>query len=171
MIWLALVLRVLHVVSGVFWAGTSFFIVLVLQPVVDRSGPEGERFLQRLFIEGNLSRTLAIAGGSTILLGLGLFAIVSSGFHADWILSRHGLAIALGAAAAIAAGFVGGTSGRTGQQMVALGNAIAAGGAPPSAEQLAELERLRARLHGSARITAVLLLVAVLGMSAARYAL
>ena len=170
MIWLSLVLRVLHVVTGVFWAGTSFFVVLLLQPFAERSGMEGERFVGRLFTEGNLTRAFAIAGGLTIVFGLGLLAIVSGGFSPGWFASHFGGSITLGAIAAIAAAIVGGITGRSGQRLVAFACSIEAGGAPPSLEQRAQIDALRGRLKAFSRASAVLLLIAVLAMSASRYA-
>jgi uncharacterized membrane protein len=170
MAWLSLVLRVLHILTGVFWAGTSFFVVLLLQPFAERNGSEGERFLGRLFTEGNLTRAFAISGGLTIVLGLGLLAIVSGGFSPGWFASHFGGSITLGAIAAIAAAVLGGISGRTGEQLVALAGSIETGGDPPTPEQLAQIDALRGKLKTFSRTSAVLLLIAVLAMSAARYA-
>ena len=36
---LAVVLRLLHIIFGIFWAGTAFFNVLILEPRLRRMGP------------------------------------------------------------------------------------------------------------------------------------
>jgi hypothetical protein len=43
-----LVLRVVHVVGGVFWAGAILFVVHFLEPAVRDAGPDGARVMQAL---------------------------------------------------------------------------------------------------------------------------
>ncbi len=37
------VLRILHIVFGVFWVGSAFFLVLILEPRLRALGPEIQR--------------------------------------------------------------------------------------------------------------------------------
>lgn len=40
--------RLIHIGSGVFWAGAAVMIAAFLEPTVRAAGPEGGRFMQRL---------------------------------------------------------------------------------------------------------------------------
>jgi hypothetical protein len=53
--------------------------------------------------------------------------------------------------------------------MNALGQAIAAAGGPPSAEQAAEMQRLEAEMHAFERWDVILLTASLVAMATARY--
>jgi uncharacterized membrane protein len=42
------VLRLIHIVSGVYWAGTLMFLATLLQPSVAEAGADGARVTQAL---------------------------------------------------------------------------------------------------------------------------
>ena len=42
---LVLVLRLLHIISGVFWAGSTMLAVFFVEPTAKAFGAAGERFL------------------------------------------------------------------------------------------------------------------------------
>src|SRR5438034_5087899 len=73
-----ILLRVIHILSGVFWAGATFFLVGFLQPVVAASGPEGGRLMQRLTSQKRFQMAMPVAAGLTILSGLALYGRVSA---------------------------------------------------------------------------------------------
>src|SRR2546426_4742723 len=62
-----ILLRVIHILPGVFWAGATFFLVGFLQPVVAASGPEGGRLMQRLTSQKRFQMAMPVAAGVTIL--------------------------------------------------------------------------------------------------------
>jgi hypothetical protein len=45
---LLIVLRVVHVVGGVFWGGAILFVVHFLEPAVRDAGPDGAKVMQAL---------------------------------------------------------------------------------------------------------------------------
>src|SRR2546426_11384094 len=95
-----ILLRVIHILSGVFWAGATFFLVGFLQPVVAASGPEGGRLMQRLTSQKRFQMAMPVAAGVTILSSLAPYcrgsAGVSIGLVTSW--ARLGLACGRGAA-------------------------------------------------------------------------
>jgi hypothetical protein len=164
-----ILLRILHIGLGVFWAGTMFFFVVWLEPSVRAIGPAGGPLMAQLKQRGYLSWMPAIAA-FTILSGLALYWLVGRG-NPTWMSSRFAMTIGLGAAAAIAA-FVLGVSVMRPTALRVLAVGAAAMQAPEGAERarvLAQMDPLRDRLRTAARWIAVLLAVAVLAMAAARY--
>jgi hypothetical protein len=164
-----ILLRILHIGLGVFWAGTMFFFVVWLEPSVRAIGPAGGPLMAQLKQRGYLSWMPAIAA-FTILSGLALYWLVGRGNPA-WMSSRFAMTIGLGAASSVAAFVLGVSVMRpTALRVLALG--AAAMQAPEGAERervMAEMGPLRNRLRTVVRWIAVLLAGAVLAMAAARY--
>jgi uncharacterized membrane protein len=169
MAWM-IVLRLIHIVAGVFWAGSVFFVVRFLLPALRASGPAGGQVMQQ--IAGKLRYGTAAMGAGllTILSGIGMFwrdVKMSSG---TWASSGPGMTYAIGALAAITALTVFATIGRpAGNQLLELGATIQSSGGPPSAEQASTLARLQNRMGAASRTAAALLAIAVIAMAVARY--
>lgn len=169
MLTLLLVLRVIHILGGVFWAGSSFLMTGFIEPTVRAAGDDGRRFMQRFNATSRFSTLIAAAAGLTVLAGLWLMWIVSGGSEAFFQTGR-GLGLTIGMLAGIIAfilGFV--MQNRPLRLMAAIGGVVAAAGGPPSAAQSAEIERLMGTVRLGGRLVAVLLLVSVVTMATARY--
>lgn len=165
-----IVLRVIHVVCGVYWAGTLFFVATYLQPAVSEAGPGGVGVMQALMRRRFLDVMPAVAI-LTILSGLDLFRRASGNFSPDWIGSRHGLTLTIGSLAAIVAFVIGVSVLRPGARR--LGPLVQSAQQLPEGTErdarLADVARLRRRNALTGRWIAALLAVAVLGMAVARY--
>lgn len=162
-------LRLIHIFSGVFWAGTVFFSVSYLTPAVAATGQEGQAFMRHLGLKTNLSPVLAGLATLTAVSGLLMYGNLF-GFDADSASSTYSLVLGLSGIAGISGWFVGFfISFRANRRMKALSEKIAASGGPPSPEQIGEMQALAERFTLGARITAVLLVLALIGMSGAQY--
>ena len=160
------VLSVLHIVAGAFWAGVVLFAVGFLDPVIQSLGPAGGAFTQKLMGETRFPQVMPAAGGLTVLTGAVMYWTVSDHFSPGWIGSAHGIAISIGAVAGLAAMVVGGVLAKRPRMRM---TAILAGlkGAAPGPEQQAELVALGADARAKTRVTALLLLLALGSMAAA----
>jgi hypothetical protein len=163
-----IVLRLLHIVGGVFWVGAAWMIAGFLFPTAN-AAPEGPKFLQRLF-QSRLPAVISAAAGLNILAGLLLYWRDSGGLRLDWIMTRAGLGFTLGSVAAIAAFVIGvAVSKPAADKLGALGKEIAAGGQPPTPEQAAAMQALAKRTADAATWVAALLAISLIAMSIARY--
>ncbi len=161
-LWLP-VLRFVHIFAAIFWVGTTLFMVFFLEPTVRALGPEGGRFMQRLLGGTRFSLAIAAAGWITILAGLLLYWPMTD--FAPPIIFDARLPLTLGALAGIASGVVGtAMQGRASARLQALGREIAAGGGPPQPAQMAEMQQLQATLRTGGRLSAALMVLAVIGM-------
>jgi hypothetical protein len=163
-------LRLLHIVLGIYWAGTIFFFVTFLEPSVRGAGPEGGKVMFQLFSRRYLD-ILPVIAALTILSGVGLMWKVSGGFAPSWMGSRLGIVLSLGGAAAILGFIIGFAMMRPAAlRIFALMQAM-----PQTSDETArqslmsEMAGLRARTKASARLVAILLLIASVAMAAARY--
>lgn len=164
------VLRLVHIISGVFWAGTVMAIAWFLLPAAQAIGQPGAAFMQQLMFRQRLRTFVLGAMLLTILSGLAMYGRLAMVTDGAWASSRTGIVLGVGAVAAIIAGGIGGgVVGRVGNKMMELGSRIQASGAPPTDAQKAEMDSYQRRIRGAFRIIAILLLIAVAAMASARY--
>jgi uncharacterized membrane protein len=166
---LTIVLRLVHILAGVFWVGSILLIAGFLVPTVRSSGPEGGRFMQQLMVQRRLPVFLGIAMLLTVLSGVTLYARLAGAGHGAWASSGPGIGYGVGGLAAILGAIVGGAiSGPAGRKLAVIGQKAAQGGGL-SGEEQAEMRRLQARSTLGSRATAILLAVAAGAMAIARY--
>jgi uncharacterized membrane protein len=165
---LTIVLRLFHILGGIFWVGTMILLAAFLLPTARATGREGGRFLQYLMQQRRLRVYLAIAMLITVLSGIVMYARMAAATQGAWAGSRPGIAYGFGAVAAILGAAIGGAiGGSAGRRLQAVGQAIGAGG--PTPEQLAEMGRLQSRMGLGARLAASLLIVSAGAMAIGRY--
>jgi len=165
-----IVLRLIHIICGVFWAGTVMSVAWFLLPAQRAIGQPGAVFMQQLMFRQRLRAFVLGAMVLTILSGLTMYTRLAMVTHGAWASSRTGIVLGIGAVAGIIAGGIGsGIVGRLGKRMMELGGKIQASGGPSTEAQKAEMEALQGRIQGAFRLVAVLLLIAVAAMASARY--
>jgi uncharacterized membrane protein len=163
---ITLLLRLIHILAGIFWVGAIFLIAGFLLPTARATGREGGRFMQHLMQQRRLQIFLAIAMLLTVLSGFTLYARIASATHGAWAGTPPGIAYGVGGLAAILGALVGMlVSGSAARRMAAIGQRE--GG--PSAEQQAEIARLQGRMLLGSRLVAGFLAVAAVTMAIARY--
>lgn len=162
-------LRIIHLLSGIFWVGTSIFIFFFLEPAVSKSGPAGGQVMGAL-ASSKMPLTMMSASALAILSGGLLYWRNSSGFDMEWISSGPGTAFTIGGLAALIA-FIEGLVVHMPLQikMKKLGDAIRAGGGAPSPEQQEQAKALQGKLKHAAMWSVILLVITVVGMAVARY--
>ncbi len=167
---LLIVLRIVHIISGVFWVGVSFFNIGYLQPTVRATGAEGQKVMQHLTQHTRLTSQVYAAATLNLVSGLLLYWLVP-GFKLSVLSSGYGLTLTAGALAGIIAWVVAIFVIRgILSQMQALGRAIQAQGGPPTPDQVGAMQALGTRLTIVGRWGVILMIVALIGMSAAQYA-
>ncbi|NNG16648.1 MAG: hypothetical protein HKM89_09215 [Gemmatimonadales bacterium] len=164
-----LILRMLHILLGVFWAGTIFFLVLFLGPTFRAVGPDGAPVMRELLRRRFLD-VLPVVAGLTIITGVILYWRLSGGMAAGWMRSPFGVYLTVGGVASVLA-FIIGVSGVRADTLRAAGMAAALAAASDEECQgmQVEIQRLRARSAAAARWVARLLIIAVAAMAVARY--
>lgn len=163
-------LRIVHILLGVFWAGTMFFFVLWLEPSVRAIGPAGGQVIAQLKERGYLTWMPVIAG-FTVLSGLVLFWLDFGRVDPSQMSSPFAMTLGTGAVFAIVALVLGVAVMRpTALRLLALGGAAMQQSDPAERERLlGQMNPLRDRLRSIGRWIALLLAGAVLTMAIARY--
>ncbi len=89
---LMIILRILHIFSGIFWVGTNFFMVLFLVPSLRLAGPAGGTVMGKL-TTSRFSLTIGLAAIITVLAGLTMYWLDSKGFQLSWITGPSGIVL------------------------------------------------------------------------------
>jgi uncharacterized membrane protein len=95
-----LLMRVLHVLLGVFWGGTVLLNAFFLQPALRDAGPEGGKVMGALLRRGFMT-AVPTAAVITLLSGLWLYWQVSGHFDPAYVHSAPGVTFGIGGLAAI----------------------------------------------------------------------
>lgn len=160
-------LVLLHLFFAVLWAGGAIAAGFFFVPSVVEAGPAGAAVMGGVMKRG-FANVMTISGGLVVLSGIRLYMLR---FSVAWLTTANGIVLTVGALLGLGAFAIGlFVQKPAAQRIAALGAQIAASGAPPSAEQAAELGALRARLGKIARVTAFHLIAALVLMAAQRLA-
>lgn len=164
--YLVMLLRIVHIVAGVFWVGGSLMTMLFLAPAVAANPQAGQPILQHLMNKARLSTRFSAAAGLTVLAGLILYLLDSQWLTSRWTTSGAGIGFALGGIFGLVGFAAGIFVGRYNKAMATLGGQIQG---QPTPEQAARMGAMRSSVARLTPITAVSLLLSVLLMSVARY--
>jgi len=126
-----IILRILHILVGMFWAGSAFFIVSFLLPAIRKGTPTG-RAIARQLVEGGFIRAIPAVALVTVLAGIRLYWLVSSNFDPKYTQSATGICFGAGGLFGLAALIHGATM--VGPRAKRLGAVAAAESATPGGQ-------------------------------------
>ncbi|MEP6602095.1 MAG: hypothetical protein ABJB49_09855 [Nitrospirota bacterium] len=167
---LMIVLRLVHIFSGIFWAGTAALLAWFILPAQTALGQAGAAFMMDLMLRRRLRAYLMTAMILTLLSGIAMYAYLAMTTHGMWARSTTAMVLGVGAVVGIIAGGIGGSIGSaTAKKMAQLGATIQAAGGQATDAQRAEMAMLQARSHQALRIVSLLLIITIAAMASARY--
>ncbi len=162
---LYIVLRFVHILAGTFWVGAAVVTTAFLMPAARAIGPEGGKFIQFLLGKQRLSNYISLSAILTVLPGIAVYWIKTSGLQSAWVFTSAGLIITIGVITGIVAAILGGAvTAPTAARMEALSKEMQSAGGPPKPEQLAQLKELQTRLGQAGLWGAVLLVITIVTM-------
>jgi uncharacterized membrane protein len=165
-----IVLRIVHILGGVFWLGSGLFTALFLVPALGRLGPAGAGSVMGALQQRRLFTILPVVAVLTILSGVRLLQIASGGFSPAYFDSRTGQTFLWSGVAAVIAFLLSLLVSRP--AALRLGQLSASMATMPESERAAralEVERLRRRSGLSGTLAMIMLVGAAIGMAVARY--
>ncbi len=161
------VLRIVHVVFGIYIAGSYLFLVPILEPRLKRLGPAIQGPVMRALMP-ILTPINAISFIIIIGTGVAMTLIMRSGALITLFVTEWDWAIIIGLATTVAAGVVGfGFLMPTGIRMDKMGRSIE--GRAPNPDEGRQLHQLSARVETLSRVNLVLIVIALATMVASRY--
>ena len=169
MLILITVLRLLHIVSGIFWVGAALMLTFFITPAVRATDEAGQKFLTHFMRRTPINQAIIGSSLLSVAAGMSLYWIDSNGFQSPWMHSGPGIGFGLGGVAGLLGLYFGIQLNRRSRAMMQLGQQIQNQGAPPTPEQLAAVQKLQAQLKSGGMLNAVFLLLAAILMSTARF--
>jgi uncharacterized membrane protein len=172
-----MLLRLIHILAGLFWAGAVVVFAAFLVPATRACGPAGGKVMQQLMQHRRLALSFMVSAILTILSGIVMYALMGAGSFGAWMRSPMGATLGIGGVAAlIAAGIGAGVLAPASLKLQAIGARAqeassndAASDRRPSAEIMTEILRIQQRIGRAAATAAALLVVAASAMAVARY--
>lgn len=164
-----LILRVIHIVGAVVWAGTGVFVSFFLLPAMGMAGPAGAPVMGAL-IKRRLFVIIPSIATITMLAGVRMLWLASSGFSAAYFVSNGGRTYLFGALSSLTAFTIFMTVNH--QAIGKMGLLQQQLAQTPEADRgplMAQLNAVRARATVGARASALLLIATALAMAIARY--
>ena len=165
-----LVLRLIHVVASVCWAGGAFIYFLFITPTAKALAPTGMQFVQHMVTKRRFSVFMVISSTLTVLSGALLIWQFASGNWLGYVKTGPGLGFTLGSIAGIVV-YIIGMAGITPRavKISKIGGEIQAAGGPPTPEQSAQLQKLDRELSALDLADFVLVALSLALMATARY--
>jgi len=162
LIWL---LRIIHIVSGVFWVGGTLFMTFFIGPTIGATGEAGQKFVGHLMNNLKLSNRMSAAAGMSILAGFILYGLDARA-GASWLRSSFAIGLGIGALFAILGLVFGIMVGRTTKAMAQLGAQMEG---KPSSAQITQMQSVQKQQATYSRMAAISLILATIFMAIARY--
>jgi len=159
-------LRLVHIVGGMYWFGSVLAMYFFITPTVAATGDAGQQFMRQLGSKSGFSTSILIAALSAGVAGAWLYWIDSNGFQSDWMKSSSGSMFGLG-------GFFGAIALTFGiivnRTIAAIGKLGAQIQGKPAPEQMTRMQMLQKRSGMAMKYTAYSLIVSGALMGAARF--
>lgn len=165
MIYLIWLLRIIHIVAGVFWVGGTLIMTFFIGPTVGATAEAGQKFVVHLMNNLKFSSRMSAAAGLSILAGFILYGLDARAGTA-WLRSGMGIGLSIGAGFALIGFVFGILIGRTTNAMAQLGAQIQG---KPTNEQMTQMQAIRKQQATYSNISAAALILAVVFMATARY--
>jgi uncharacterized membrane protein len=165
-----IVLRFVHVVSSVCWAGGGFVTYLFVGPTAKDLQPAGTQFISHMAGKRRFNTFMVTNSTLTVLSGALLLWASTGGDLLSYMKTGPGLGFALGSLAGVIVYFVGmfGVGMPTGK-LSQLGEEIQKSGNPPTSAQVAELQKLDKTISFYHKVDFALVAVSLILMATARY--
>ncbi len=136
MIYLIWLLRIIHIVGGVFWVGGTLMMTFFIGPTIGATADAGQKFVQHLMNNLKFSNRMSAAAGLTVLAGVILYGLDARA-GAAWQRSGFAIGLSIGAGFAIIGFIFGILIGRTTKAMAQLGARFQG---KPTNEQMTQMQ-------------------------------
>ncbi len=160
------ILRLIHIVGGMYWFGAAMAMYFFVMPTVAATGDTGQQFMKHLGGKSGFANSVLIAALSASAAGAWLYWIDSNGFQSNWMNSSAGTGFGIG-------GFFGAIALVLG---IVVNRTIAAAGklgmqiqGKPMPEQMARLQTLQKRSAAALKYTTYSLILSAFFMAIARF--
>ena len=162
--------RLVHLVAATFWVGANFFMACFLYPAAKAAGERGSGFLGIIARINGLPFWMNVSAVLTVLSGVGLLSVLSSGFEGRFFAAPYGASLLVATALTLVAYFHGFLVLRPcGMKMGALGGQLAAGAGDAAEGLRKQMRETLDRMSSASRQEAFILLIVLILMVMAKF--
>ncbi|HSB66324.1 MAG TPA: hypothetical protein VLD65_07080 [Anaerolineales bacterium] len=165
-----IILRFIHIVASVCWAGGGFTFFLFIEPTAKSLAPMGMQFIQYMVTKRRFSIFMVIFSTLTLISGTLLLWKRAGGRWNDYLSTGPGLMFTIGSVVGVVVYLIGmlGVNPRA-LKLAKYGNEIQASGGTPTPAQGAALHRLDKELSVLSLADFALVALSLALMASARY--
>lgn len=164
------IIRYIHVITAVFWGGGVFMLNFFIFPYSKSIGTEGGKFMQGFSRTNSFPVVMTYVGFAVILSGLIVLWHYSAGFSSAFMGAKMGILLSIGGFFGLMAFFHGMFINRpTIMKINKIGDEISKSGAPPSAGQMQEIDKLRNKIFTTTKMITLYTALAISFMALAKY--
>ncbi len=164
--YLKIVLRLIHVISGVFWVGSAVFMNFFVGPTLRATGEAGKQFAGHLMMRTRFSNFITYSALAAVIAGALLYGMDSDWFLSPWFRSGAGVGFGIGAGFALVGLITGIMNGKNMRKLGQLGAQIQG---KPTPEQMATMGAIQKQQAWIPPVNTYSLILAVFFMAIARY--
>ena len=166
---LIIILRILHIVAGISWAGGAIHYFLFIGPTAKATVPESQKFIGYLMAQKRWTKFMGAMSLLTILAGGALYYRLGS-VNWGWIATGPGVGFTIGGLAGLLVFAIGNLliEPRI-NDLGRISREIQANRGSASAQQAARLSQIQKEMEIIGKLDFVLIMIGVLTMSTARY--
>jgi len=164
--YLTLVLRLIHIIGGIFWVGGALLMNFFVAPTLRATGDAGKQFAGHLMGKTSFTAIMTGSAYATVIAGFWLYGIDSQWFTSAWQSSSAGTGFGIGALFALVGVVSGVMNGNNNRKMAQIGAQIQG---KPTPEQAAKLGAIQKQQGWVIPVNTYSLILAVFFMAIARY--
>jgi len=164
--YLTVVLRLIHIVGGIFWVGAALMLNFFIAPTLRATGDAGKQFAGHFMARTKFTVVMNISVFATLIAGFWLYGIDSQWFSSAWMHSSTGIGFGIGSGFAIVGFITGFMNGANNRKLAMLGSQIQS---KPTPEQAAQLGAIQKQQSWVVPVNSYTLLIAALFMAISRY--
>ncbi len=159
-------LRLFHILSGVFWVGSSVMFYFFLTPTVAATAESGQKFMGYLVNKARVTMAIMVSAILTVLAGLSMYWLDSNGLTSTWTTSSVGVGFGIGGLFGLIGLGLGMQVGRNAGLLARIGSEVQG---KPTPEQMAGIQSAQRKLGIYSPTSTVALILALICMATARY--
>ena len=164
--YLTVILRLIHIIGGIIWAGGALLMNFFVAPTLRATGDAGKQFAGHLMGKTRFTQIMTVSAYATVLAGFLLYGMDSQWFTSAWQSSGPGIGFGIGALFALVGIVLGIMNGNNNRKMAQLGAQIQG---KPTAEQAAAMGVIQKQQGWVIPVNTYSLILAVFFMAIARY--
>lgn len=164
--YLVILLRIIHILSGVLWVGGALAMNFFIAPTLRATGDAGKQFGGHLIAKTRFSAVMAGSAYATVIAGFLLYGIDSAWFSSPWVNSGAGKGFGIGAGFALVSLITGIMNGNNNRKLASLGAQVQG---KPTPDQIAALGAVQKQQGWVVPVNTYSLLLAAFFMAIARY--